>query len=79
VGTLFLRDTLDISDVTQDRAWLGYNSTLFLRFRTTTGQLYVLRARRKLFSLPNKIFLDEDLTRAQLVELKQSKEQVMAT
>jgi hypothetical protein len=78
VGTLFLRDTLDIFDVTLDRAWLGYDSTLFLRFRTTTDRLRVLRARRKLFSLPSRIFLDEDLTRAQFVELKHSREQVMA-
>ena len=77
VGNLFLRDTLDIFDVTLDRAWLGYDSTLFLQFRAATDRLRVLRARRKLFSLPNRIFLDEDLTRAQFVELKHSREQVM--
>ena len=31
VGIKFLRDTLDISDINLDIAWLGHNSTLFLR------------------------------------------------
>jgi hypothetical protein len=62
VGTLFLRDNLDLPDVTLDRAWLGSNSTLFLQFRSAVDQLRALRAKRKLFSLPSKIFLDEDLT-----------------
>jgi hypothetical protein len=34
VGTLFLKDNLDLLDVTLDRAWLGSDSTLFLRFRS---------------------------------------------
>jgi hypothetical protein len=74
MGTLFLRDTLDISNVALDRSWLGYDSTLFLQFRMEIDRLRVLRSRRKLFSLPNRIFLDEDLTKAQFVELKKSRE-----
>ena len=31
-----------------------------------------------MFSLPSKIFLDKDLTKAQVAELKQSREQVVA-
>jgi hypothetical protein len=73
VGTLFLRDNLDLPDVTLDRAWLGFDSTLFLRFRSVTDRLRALRAKRKLFSLPSKIFLDEDLTRTQVAELKCSR------
>jgi hypothetical protein len=78
VGARFLQDTLSLPDIALDRAWLGYDSTLFLRFQTASDRLCALRAKRKLFSLPNRIFLDEDLTRAQVVELKQSREQVMA-
>ena len=78
VRTKFLRDTLDIPDVNSERAWLGHDSTLFLRFLNTSDRLCALRAKRKLFSLPNKIFLDEDLTKAQVAKLKQSKEQVAA-
>jgi len=78
VATGFLRDTLDISDIRLDRAWLGQDSTLFIRFHNTTDRLYALRAKRKLFDLPHRIFLDEDLTRAQVAELKQAREQVAA-
>lgn len=78
LGNRFICDTLDIPDITLDKAWLGQDSTLFLRFRDSSDRLRVLRAKRKLFSLPNKVFLDEDLTRAQVAELKQVREQVAA-
>lgn len=78
VGARFPQDTLSFLDIALDKAWLGYNSTLFLRIQTASDRLCVRRAKRKLFSLPNGIFLDQDLTRAQVMELKQSKEQVMA-
>ena len=52
VGTLFLNEKLDLQDVTLDRAWLGYESTLFLRFRLAADRLQALRAKLKLFSLP---------------------------
>ena len=70
VGIRFLRDTLGIPDINLDRAWLGHDSTLFLKFRIATDRLCSLKDKRKLFSLPNKIFLDEDLTKAQVAELK---------
>jgi hypothetical protein len=76
VGILFLRDNLDLPDVALDRAWLGFDSTLFLRFRFATDQIRTLRAKRKLLSLPNKIFIDEDLTKTQVVELKHLRELV---
>ena len=57
---------------------MGHDSTLFIRFCNATDRLCALRAKRKLFSLPDRIFLDEDLTRAQVAELKQSREQVVA-
>ena len=79
VGTLFLNEKLDLQDLTLDRAWLGYDSTLFLQFRSAADRLRALRAKRKLFSLPSKIFLDEDLTKTQVVELKRSRELVTAT
>lgn len=78
IGTMFLRDTLDLPDVALERAWLGYDSTLFLGFRTMYDRLRALRARQKLFSLPNRILLDEDLIRSQVAELKHSRELVMA-
>jgi hypothetical protein len=30
IRTLFLKDTLDLQDVTLNRAWIGFDSTLFL-------------------------------------------------
>ena len=53
---------------------MGHDSTLFIKFHNATDRLCALKAKRKLFSLPDRIFLDEDLTRAQVTELKQSKE-----
>ena len=50
LGHRFLRDTLDIPDITLDRTWLGHDSTLFLRFRNSRDRLQALRAKRKLFS-----------------------------
>ena len=44
--------------------------TLFIRFFSFVDRLCALRAKRKLFSLPSKIYLDEDLTKAQVTELK---------
>ena len=76
VGVGFLRDTLGPPDLTLDRAWVGHDSTLFIRFHNATNRLCALKAKRKLFSLPDRIFLDENLTKAQVAELKQFKEQV---
>jgi hypothetical protein len=36
VGAMFLQDTLEVLDVALDRACLGFDSTLFLRFKTVT-------------------------------------------
>ena len=63
LGHRFLRGTLDIPDITLERAWLGHDSTLFLQFRNSTDRLWALLAKWKLFSLLDKVFLDEDLTR----------------
>jgi hypothetical protein len=30
IGTSFLKDNLDLQDVTLDKAWIGSDSTLFL-------------------------------------------------
>jgi hypothetical protein len=76
IETSFLGDHLNLQDVALDRAWMGSNSTLFLRFKSAANRLEDLRAKRKLFSLPSKIFLDEDLTKSQVAELKCSREQV---
>ena len=46
---------------------------LFIRFLSFPDRLRALRAKRKLFSLPSKIYLDEDLTKAQVAELKQAR------
>jgi len=62
VGTRLLRDTLGLPDLTLDRAWVGLDTTLFLRFHNAADRLCALRAKRKLFSLLDKIFLEEDLT-----------------
>jgi len=62
IGAMIIWDTLDLPDVTLNRAWLGSDSIIFLRFKTVIDWLWALSARRKLFSLPTKIFLDEDLT-----------------
>lgn len=67
VGARFFWDTLSLPDIALDMTWLG-----------TSDWFHALKAKQKLFSLSNKNFLDEDLSRAQVVALKQSKEQVMA-
>jgi hypothetical protein len=76
VGTVFLLDNLDLSDITLESDWFGTNSTLFIRFKSLGDRIRALEFKRKLFSLPNKIFLDEDLTRSQVAEIKDSKELV---
>lgn len=48
----FLWDTLSLPYMALDRAWLGYNSTLFLRFRIGSDWLCILVAKRKLFLFP---------------------------
>lgn len=53
VATTFLHDTLDLKDITIDRAWMGTNSTLFLRFRTLEDQLRALWAKKRLTLLPS--------------------------
>ncbi|KAH9287680.1 hypothetical protein KI387_031797, partial [Taxus chinensis] len=73
----FITNKLGLPEVHIDRAWLG-DSTLFLRFKSVEDRLRALRATRRLFSLPDKIFLNEDLTKAQVAELIQSRELVMA-
>jgi hypothetical protein len=79
VGTIFLRDNLDLSNITLESAWFGTDSTLFIWFRSTGDRLRALRAKRRLFSLPNRIFLDEDLTQSQVAELKHSRESIVAS
>ncbi|KAH9297470.1 hypothetical protein KI387_029152 [Taxus chinensis] len=76
VGNSFITDTLGIPNITLERAWVCYDSTLFIRFKTAFDRLRALRAKRVLFSRPDKIFLDEDLTKTQVGELKHSREQV---
>ncbi|KAH9309722.1 hypothetical protein KI387_037633, partial [Taxus chinensis] len=78
VGNSFITNTLGISDITLERAWVGYDSTLFISFRTTFDRLRALKARRVLFSCLDKVFFNEDLTRTQVGELKRSREKVMA-
>lgn len=66
----FLTDQLALSDIALDKCWIGYGNTLFIRFHNSSHRLRALRAKRNLFSLPSKIFLDEVLTKAQVAELK---------
>ena len=72
-GHSFLSDQLGITDITLDRCWFGTGDTLFIKFFSFSDRLRALRAKRKLFSLPSKIYLDEDLTKAQVTELKQAR------
>lgn len=73
VGYSFLTDQLGNSDITLDRCWLGPNETLFIWFLSLSNRLWALRAKRKLFPLPTKIYLHEDLKKCQMVELKHSR------
>ena len=63
IGGRFLRDSLGLSDIALDGAWVGQDSTLFIRFRNAMDRLCALRDKRKLFSLLDRKFLDEDLTK----------------
>jgi hypothetical protein len=67
MGTFFLHDTLDLKDISLERDWVGANSTLFILVKTFRDHLRALQAMKRLSSLPQKIFLDVDLTRFQLV------------
>lgn len=75
----FLKDQLDIIDISLDCAWVGLDNTLFIRFISLVDRLRALTTKRKLFSLPIKIYLDEDLTRSQVAELKEAQALVVAT
>ena len=72
-GRSFLCDQLGLTDIALDRCWFGYEGVLFIRFFSLADRLQALRAKRKLFSLPSKIFLDEDLTKTQVAELKHAR------
>jgi hypothetical protein len=50
IETSFLNDNIGIQNVTLDRAWMGSNSTLFLRFRSAVDRLQTLGAKRVVFS-----------------------------
>ena len=56
-----------------DRCWFGTGDTLFIRFFSFSNRLRALRAKRKLFSLPSKIYLDKDLSKAQITEFKHAR------
>lgn len=64
IGQSYLKDQLDILDITLDKYWFGWNGTLVTRFSSLYNRLRALRAKRKLFTVPSKIYLDEDLTRS---------------
>ena len=70
-GRSFLCDQLGLTDIALDRCWFGYEGVLFIRFFSLADRLQALRAKRKLFS--SKIFLDEDLTKSQVAELKHAR------
>ena len=59
-----------ISNITLAKTWFGHDGTLFLRFLSLVDRLQALREKKKLFLLPTNIFLDEDLTKSHVAELK---------
>lgn len=63
-GYSFLSKKLGIYDIRLDRPWFGHDDTLFFRFLSLANRLQALRKKKKLFLLPTKIFLDEDLTKS---------------
>ena len=73
-GRSFLCDQLGLADITVDRCWFGHGDVLFIRFLSIADRLRALRAKRMLFS--TKIFLDEDLTKVQVMELKHARKVV---
>lgn len=81
IDTSIIHNTLDLKDITLDRAWMGPNSTLFLCFWTLEDCLRALQAKRGLTSFPptERIFLDADLTKSQQAELKLSRDWVTTT
>jgi hypothetical protein len=76
-GYSFLSEQLGVSDITFDKALFGHNGTLFLRFLSLVDRLQALRAKKKLFLLPKNIFLDENLTKSQVAEIKHSRSLVV--
>lgn len=62
-----------------EKTWIVSDDTLVIRFQTTSDRLQALQAKKKLFSLSHKIYLDEDLTRLQIDELHKARALVVAT
>lgn len=77
VGRSFLCDQLGLTDITLDKCWVGHGDILFIKFLSLADRFRALRAKRNLFSLHSKIFLDEDFTKAQVTELKHARSVVV--
>eukprot|EP01018_Ginkgo_biloba_P030734 Gb_10973 [translate_table: standard] len=76
IATKFIQETLYLSHIIPERAWFFTDSTLLIRLKSLEDKLTVLRAKRKLYTLENKIYLDKDLRRLQVEELKKARAEV---
>lgn len=73
----FIHNTLDLTDIDLEKAWNMENYTLIIQFQSLCDCLRTLRDKRLLASLPYKVFLDADLMRLQVEELRKAREQVV--
>ena len=67
VGAMVPQYYLKLLDISLERAWFGPDTILFIQFISIGDQLRAPKAKRRLFCLLGKIFLDVDLTRSQVV------------
>jgi len=65
----FIQNTLHLTDIPVDRVWAVKDFSLFIRLCSVDHQLSILKFKKILSSLQDRIFIDEDLTRMQSQEL----------
>lgn len=58
----FLHKKLDLKNILVEKVWTAQDDSLVIRFHSAAECLQALRAKKKLFSLPTKIYLNADLT-----------------
>lgn len=74
----FLHNTLDLKNIKVEKAWIVQDESLIIRFDSVVDRLQALRV-KKLLSLPNKIYLDVDLTCLQVDDLRKARTLVATT
>lgn len=62
-----------------EKAWTTPDDTLIFQFQSLEKRLQALKAKKKVLSFLEKIYLNEDLTRLQMDELHKDYASILAT